>query len=216
MRTFAPMKNLFVALFVIIAMAACRNRSGAPAEQPSNSTVDSVAETGDSIKQGYLPVADLVKGDIRQVDSFAGGILQRNMIGKKKDSAYIQPAQFHRLAQNFLSAEFDSTGFQHAFSENSFMDESTGLLNFIYTPRKPSMPLRKVVVYISPGLATDQVNRLYMEKEWNDNDTAVSQKLTWKFKAYFMIVTIKQPRQGAVITNITQVIWRPDLFSEEL
>lgn len=216
MRTFAPMKNLFVALFAIITMAACRNRSAAPGEQPTRPTVDSVAEAGDSTKQGYLPIADLVKGDIRQVDSFAGGILQRHIIGKKKDSAYIQPARFHSLAQNFLPAELDSTSFQQAFSENSFMDESTALLNFIYTSRKPSIPLRKVVVYISPGLATDQVNRLYMEKEWNENDTLVSQKLTWKFKAYFMIVTIKQPRQGAVITHVTQVIWRPDLFSEEL
>jgi len=94
------------------------------------------------------------------------------------------------------------------------MDETTQMLNFIYTGKQPGWPLQNVMVYIKPSLATDQVNRVYMERAFTSGDTAVQQKLTWKMQEYFYIITMRQPKNGPAVTTMEKVIWDPQYFAE--
>jgi hypothetical protein len=175
-----------------------------------------VTATEDSVSTGsYLPVADFIRNDIIRVDSFSGGILKKGNINGKKDSSYIQLPVFHQLAKQFLLPELDSTSFHEHFTESSLMDQTTEMLNFIYTPKQADWPLRKVMVYITPGSTGDKVNRIYMEKEFTRGDTAFHQKLTWKCDAYFYIVSLSQPKNAPAVTSMEKVIWDPQYFSEE-
>lgn len=150
-----------------------------------------------------------------KVDSFAGGILRRTTINGKKDSGYIQPPVFRRLANQFLVPELlDSASFHEHFKESSLMDETTQMMNFIYTLKQPDWPLRNVMVYVKPSLQNDQVNRIYMEREFTSGDTAIQQKLTWKMQEYFYIITLRQPKNGPAVTSMEKVIWDPQQFAE--
>jgi hypothetical protein len=202
------MKRIYLFLPALFSLAlACKHhpKETAGANQP---TQDSLASGG------FLPVADFIRNDIAKVDSFAGGILRKVVINGKKDSTYIQPPVFHQLANQFLLPELDSTSFREHFKESSLMDETTQMLNFIYTGKQPGWPLQNVMVYIKPSLTTDQVNRVYMEREFASGDTVVQQKLTWKMQEYFYIITLRQPKNGPAVTTMEKVIWDPQHFAE--
>jgi hypothetical protein len=199
-------KFLLPALIVLVV--ACKHK---PKE-----SVATVPDSKDSVSSGsFLPVAEFIKSDITRVDSFSGGILLKANINGKKDSAYIQPPRFHQLANQFLLPELDSASFHEHFTESSLMDETTEMLNFIYTSKQADWPLKKVMVYVSPATTGDKVNRIYMEREFNRGDTAFHQKLTWKTGEYFYIISLQQPNNGPAVTSMEKVIWDPQYFSEE-
>jgi len=198
--------NLFLPALFLLALA-CKH-------QPKTTT-GTVQSTEDSLaSNSYLPVADFIKNDIAKADSFAGGIVRKVTINGKKDSTYIQPAVFHQLANQFLIPELDSASFKEHFKESSLMDETTQMLNFIYTGTRPGWSLQSVMVYIKPSLAIDKVNRVYMEREFTSGDTTVQQKFTWKMQEYFYIITLRQPKNGPAVTTMEKVIWDPQYFAE--
>jgi hypothetical protein len=199
--------NLLLPALILLAVA-CKHK-------PQESTgPDQPAE--DSVSAGrYLPVADFIKNDMVRVDSFSGGILRKMTINGKKDSSYIQLPAFHQAASIFLLPELDSASFHDHFKEHSLMDETTAMLNFIYTPTRPDGSLRNVMIYLTPSPAgNDKVNRIYMERDFTSGDTAVQQKLTWKMEEYFYILTIRQPKDGPTVTSMEKVIWDPQYFAE--
>jgi hypothetical protein len=197
--------NLLIPALLLLAVA-CKHK---PKDQ-------GVAATRDSTEiKNYLPVADFIRGDIARVDSFSGGIVRKIITnGKKKDSGFIQLPAFHQLANQFLLPELDSASFHEHFTENSLMDETTQMIQFIYSGKTAEWPMRNVMVYLKPSLNNDKVNRIYMEKEFTNGDTAIQQRFTWKMQEYFYIITVKQPKDGPAVTTMDKVIWDPQFFGE--
>ena len=202
------MKRIFLFLPALLLLAAaCKQKPKQP-EGTGQSTEDSLA-TG-----SFLPVADFIRNDIARVDSFAGGIVRKMTTNGRKDSTFIQLPVFHQLANQFLLPELDSTSFQAHFKESSLMDETSQMMNFIYSQKKPDLPLRSVTVYVKPSLQNDKVVRVYMERDFTSGDTAIQQKLTWKMQEYFYIITMRQPKKGPAVTSLEKVIWDPQHFGE--
>lgn len=199
------MKSILVVLLGMILCLSCKQKGA----QPENST------NADTTAESFMPVPDFLKEDLRKVDSFAGGIVLKTIRDEKMDSVFISPDELKTRSNAFMPEELDSVFFHREFTETSIMDETTSLLNFIYTA-KPGSPstVRKVVVYIAPSLATDKINRIYIEREFSRGDTVVSQKMTWKLRQYWMLA-----EEGAVPgkTNyrvVQKAIWDPTQFGE--
>lgn len=201
--------KLFTAIFLMTMLViSCKERSK-PA--PANNSQTAVADSTVS----YLPVQELLQADLQQIDSFAAGILKKTMRdGIRKDSVFIDNATLHQAANHFFLPELDSARFRQLFTESSLMDESTKLLNFIYTSNDQQLSLRKVVVYVAPSLSVDKANRIYLEKEFRQGDTLVRQKLTWKLQQYFYILTVKEPPTGSGTAIMEKYIWDPMLFAD--
>lgn len=198
---------LILAICTCMAIWSCKEKTAkAPAETPAT---DSATSPDKEIS--YLPVVDLIREDIRRVDSFSAGILYKKET-TRKDSSYIKPDEFKKMAEQFLLPELDSSKFQQLFGHESFMDETTEMINFIYPAKDTSTALRKVVVYIRPSLSVDKVNRIYMEKEFREGQDFVQQKLTWVIEKYFYILTIRHPQQGSPVTTVEKVIWDPQSY----
>jgi hypothetical protein len=197
--------NLLIPALLLLAVA-CKHK---PKDQ-------GVAAIQDSTEiKNYLPVADFIRNDIARVDSFSGGIVRKIITnGKKKDSAFIQLPVFHQLANQFLLPELDSASFHEHFTENSLMDETTQMIQFIYSGKTADWPMRNVMVYLSPSQASDKVSRIYMEREFTNGDTSIQQRFTWKMQEYFYIITVKQPKDGPAVTTMDKVIWDPQFFGE--
>lgn len=201
------MNRLLLLLLVATAIYSCGDKTKKPTE-PTTTTDPDTANT-------YMPITDLLHDDIRKVDSFAAGILRKANFNGKKDSAFVHLPDFHIAAQQFFLEELDSAYFRDSFEETALMDESTRMVNFIYTPENPSEPVRKVVVYVSPSLADDTIDRLYIEAGYTRGDTTIEKKLTWKMKKYFYVLTIKQPKEGKPVTTMEKLIWDPQHFGDE-
>lgn len=192
-----------------LAIFSCKEKPAkttAP-EQPSFPVPDQVIS--------YLPVGDLIREDIRRVDSFSAGILYKKE-GGIKDSAYIDTAKFNQLAARyFLVADLvDTAKFQQHFNQTSLMDETSGFLNFIYEAKNTETSLRKAVVYIKPSLNVDKVDRVYLETEFMEGETLVQQKLTWVMEHYFIILTIRHSPKGEAVSSIEKVIWDPQSYAD--
>jgi hypothetical protein len=199
------------ALFAILLIAtSCKQR----ASQAANDTTGKDSTAINDSTLAYLPVADLIREDLQRVDSFAGGILKKTTVNGKKDSVFIKLHELHQLAGAFLVPELEPAIFRKSFTESSIMDESTQLLQFIYTPNSPGSGLRNVVAYITPSNSGNTVSRIYMEREFAAGDTLVQQKLTWKTRQYCYIITIRQPRQGTPLTSVEKLIWDPVQFDQ--
>jgi hypothetical protein len=166
-------------------------------------------------EKSYLPLLALITHDLQQADANAGGILLRTRRGQKKDSSFISHADFKKEANRFLRPELDSVFFQDHYEETSLMDETTGMINFIYTPKSGTPAIQKVIVYIKPGLSTDQVNRIYLEIEEQEAGRNASLKMTWKMNGYFIIAASLLDGNGAEEIAVKKVIWNPEYFSEE-
>ena len=67
-------------------------------------------EEKDSIAN-FFPVHDYLLSEIRHVDSLPVGIMRYTTTGTHTDSGYIKTEEFHQLAQEFLSPEFEETQF---------------------------------------------------------------------------------------------------------
>ena len=197
-------------LLILVVVISCKNKAGQPAVNPAAG--DSTAVTDSNIT--YIPVANLIRAELKYIDSFAGGVLKKTTINGKNDSSFIKPAQLHQEAQAFLLPELEPEAFRKSFKETSFMDETTGFLQFIYTPTGSTPSLHSVIVYVDPTSTKNDVSRIYMEKEWSAGDTLVRQKLTWKMKQYFYIITIREPQSGTPVTSIEKLIWDPFQFHE--
>jgi hypothetical protein len=202
------MNRLLLLLLVAAGLYSC----GGDAEKPKEPATTANADTDTT---AHLPIAEFLRDDIRKVESFAGGILRKGNSGKKKDSTFIQLDEFQRRAQQFILKELDSAHFQQNFRQTSLMDETSRLLNFIYTPKDSVSPLQKVVVYVAPSLASDNVDRIYMETVSSRGDTLVEKKLTWKMRQYAYVLTIKQPATGDPITTMEKLIWDPQHFGDK-
>jgi hypothetical protein len=197
--------NLLIPALILLAVA-CKHK---PKNQDVVTTQDST-ET-----KSYLPVADFIRNDISRVDSFSGGIVRKIITnGKRTDSGFIQLPVFHQLANQFLLPELDSASFHEHFTESSLMDETTEMIQFIYSGKTSEWPMRNVMVYLNPSLASDKVSRVYMEKNFTNGDTSIQQRFTWKMQEYFYIITMKQPKSGPAVTTMDKVIWDPQFFAE--
>lgn len=202
------------ALLIALSILSCKNKPAAPAGGPA--AANEAARSGDSTAtSAYLPLIDILRQDIRQVDSFAGGILKKTNIQGKKDSAFIKPADFHAAVTGFLAPELETPVFRRSYTENSLMDESTNQIQFIYTANSPNPTVRQAVAYVSPSAgSSNQVNRIYLEKEWKAGDTIFQQKLTWKTRQYCYIITIRQAGTSPALHTIEKFIWDPTQFDQ--
>jgi hypothetical protein len=197
--------NLSILAIICMAIFSCK-------EKPARSPAAPTADTPDT-PITYLPVTDLVREDIRRVDSFAAGILHKKE-SDRKDSSYISQDEFKKLAAQFLAPELEPGKFEQLFSQESLMDETTGLINFIYPAKDTGSPIRKVVVYIKPSLSVDKVDRIYIEKDLKEGNDYVQQKLTWVIEKYFYILTIRHPEKGEPVTTLEKVIWDPQSYAD--
>lgn len=160
----------------------------------------------------YLPVNSFIQEERKKVESFAAGILKKTNDGRKQDSAFISFQEFLSLSQPFDLQGFDSAYFTNHYTENSFLEQSTGTVQFLYGAREATNPIPKIILYIQQKETGDKVDMIYIERNAVNGDTSVSRRLSWKLGHYFIIVTNKETNSGYRNTTTERVIWEASDF----
>jgi hypothetical protein len=192
------MKN-FSAFFLagsLLMATACGSPSSSPAVQKE-----------DSVSTSFLPVADYLRGEISNVDSTPLAIRKYITRDNRADSSFIQAEEFNQLAKEFLCPELAADIFSKNFSENSFMDKTTGYLTFTYSTRNKALPLQRVDVLAAPGPTTDKIKSIYLERTTPSGDTLIVKRMFWQTGRSFLILTSHQLPGKAPLVNQEKVVW---------
>jgi hypothetical protein len=189
-------------IILFVAIAACHQPSAPPPEA-------SAART-DSAQRNYFPVADYLREEIRYVDSMPLAIQKTAILDHHADSSFIRPAEFHRIAGEFLLPDLEKENLSKKFSENSFMDRATGYLTFTYFALDRGLPLQRVDVVAIPnpsGTGAAQVKSIFLQTSDLSGDTVVVRKMLWTAKKNLLIITSLQPREKPPVVRKLKVVW---------
>jgi hypothetical protein len=190
---------------MFVAAGSCHRKE--PPAQAQAQTQDA-SHPLDTAQKNFFPIADYIRTEISSVDSMPIAILKYNIENGRTDSAFVSSPVFHQMAQEFIMPDLDSAYFEKNYLQKTFMDESSGLLTFTYSPLNNAQPLRRADVLINTE-ANNQVKSIYLEKTFSSGDTVIIKKLLWRAKKSFLIITSLQPPQKSAIVRQVKAVWDP-------
>ena len=168
-----------VSLFCI----ACHHHT-----QTSTQSADSTLQS-DTTQKTYFPIADVLESEILEIDSTPVAIKKIVITGKRRDSAFIKPAEFNLLARKFLAPELRNGDFQKNFTETSFIDNSTQAATFTYSTTNRDLTLQRVDVIAMPQGSSHQIKSIYLETNRVSGDSSILEKMFWRTGKKFQIVS---------------------------
>ena len=184
----------------LLLLCACGNR-----QQPASASGE--PPKTDTTTDQFFPIADYLQSEIRYVDSTPLAILKSETFNDRKDSTFLTPAEFHRLASTFLLPGLDADSLKKNYTENSFSDKTTGYLTFTYSPKDKDLPLQRVDVVVSPGRGVDKVKSIYLERVARESDTLTVTKMYWEARHSFQVITSLQPAGKTPLFRQLKVVW---------
>jgi hypothetical protein len=197
------MKHLVVFCLTGLLFGACVNHN-----QATTTTKDSLAEADSTTqKNNFFPVADFLETEILAVDSAPLALCKYVVSKNQKDSAFISVPAFNTLARQFLPPELRDSGLEKNFTESSFADRATRSINFTYSPLNKNTPLQRVDVMTMAGPRAQEVRSIYLEKNRVAGDSVIVQKLLWRAKHSFQIITLTRVKGGPPIEEQVRVVW---------
>ncbi|RTL57143.1 MAG: hypothetical protein EKK37_13915 [Sphingobacteriales bacterium] len=155
-------------------------------------------------KKEFLPVIEFLAGEIKHVDTVPYTLVKYTTINDRTDSVIISRPEFRNMTKEFLEINIRDDKYKDNYEETSFADNSTGTLSFTYISKSPGIKLSKVDAYVNPE--SQKITRLYLERNYNGGDTAITKKLLWQTKGNFIIITIKNINNKESVVQ-EKIVW---------
>lgn len=155
-------------------------------------------------KKDFLPVIEFLTGEIKHVDTVPYTLVKYTTINDRTDSVIINRAEFRKITNEFLEINIRDDKYKDSYDETSFADNSTGTLSFTYVSKSPDIKLSKVDAYVNPE--SQKITRLYLERNYNNGDTAITKKLLWQTTGNFIIITIKNINNKESVVQ-EKIVW---------
>jgi hypothetical protein len=191
------MKKLILALLVTVIVCSCTNSGSTPADAVSKDTTSAPKE--------YFPVNDFIKNDISYADSFFTSFKKYTTINNKTDSLFIKPEEFKQLAAEFTGSELSKDALEKDYKETSFMDQATATFNYSTTNSK--LPIQRIDVLAKQGESFDKISSIYIEKTTVSGDTTIHEKMYWKTRKSFQVITETTIKAQLPTLNHYKVVW---------
>ncbi len=193
------MNKYCVIAAVIILFNACNARheeSAAPSIETENKA------------DSFFPVSSFLRGQMAILDSLPITPLHITTVNGKSDSAWVSKAKLKPLLQPFLASEIGETNLVKYFKETRFIDQSVNAVTFTYDPNgtpSDTSSLRHWDVYVNPEKGN--VTKVYIVREFIENDKKITNQLTWE--------TDKQAKISTILNNPdgTQELIKEDIFT---
>jgi hypothetical protein len=194
-------------LFTLAAtcLLACNNHTAEKTSTEEPTQKDSTVNT-----QGFFPITDFIAGEMRVIDSLQLPLSKSVTINKVTKQFAVTDAEFKWFAKNFLQPDINDPALRTHYTESSIADQSVPSIALTYTTTDQSLPVKKINVFIKPDpVSNDKVSAIFIEKAYNNGDTAISQKLYWKAGRNMQVTTEKVFRGKALPVEQVKIIWDP-------
>ncbi|MEY4552184.1 MAG: hypothetical protein RL099_512 [Bacteroidota bacterium] len=177
------MKPLFIACIVCMMAAACSN---------SKEESENLVATTDTIS--FYPLASYIKDQVKYFDSTRVRFSVVTTEGTIKDSISNQLAAIMPMIQSFMEADISDSIQKINYKESVFRDAGTASLNINYTPINTSAPIRNIDILMDDQ--TSLIKRLFIRKQFQTNDTTITEQLSWKTNEGFTTSISKEASNG--------------------
>ena len=182
------MKKYCLAAITLLIFLGCSN---------NNKRADASAIDSKNKIDSFFPVTSFIKGQILVLDSLPVNPLQLTISAKKNDSVWITKKELKPLLQPFLTPVITETNLTKYFKETRFNDQTLNAITFTYDPvgiLPDSIALRHWDIYINPE--TGFVTKIYLVKQFTENNQSLTQQLTWQTDKQAKISTIVNKPDG--------------------
>ncbi|MEY3675532.1 MAG: hypothetical protein RL731_694 [Bacteroidota bacterium] len=177
------MKPLFIACIVCMMVAACSN---------SKEESENLVATTDTTS--FYPLASYIKDQVKYFDSTRVRFSVVTTEGTIKDSISTQLAAIMPMIQSFMEADISDSIQKINYKESVFRDAGTASLNINYTPLNTSVPIRNIDILMDDQ--TSVIKRLFIRKQFQTNDTTITEQLSWKTNEGFTTSISKEASNG--------------------
>ena len=177
------MKPLFIACIVCMMAAACSN---------SKEESENLVATTDTTS--FYPLASYIKDQVKYFDSTRVRFSVVTTEGTIKDSISTQLAAIMPMIQSFMEADISDSIQKINYKESVFRDAGTASLNINYTPLNTSVPIRNIDILMDDQ--TSVIKRLFIRKQFQTNDTTITEQLSWKTNEGFTTSISKEASNG--------------------
>ncbi|MEN9976146.1 MAG: hypothetical protein RIR36_306 [Bacteroidota bacterium] len=177
------MKPLFIACIVCMMVAACSN---------SKEESENLVATTDTTS--FYPLASYIKDQVKYFDSTRVRFSVVTTEGTIKDSISTQLAAIMPMIQSFMEADISDSIQKINYKESVFRDAGTASLNINYTPINTSAPIRNIDILMDDQ--TSLIKRLFIRKQFQTNDTTITEQLSWKTNEGFTTSISKEASNG--------------------
>ncbi len=145
----------------------------------------------------FFPVTSFLRGQIFTLDSLPVTPLLTTTIKGKTDSQWLPAARLKPYFAPFLVPVIAETNLKEFFQETRFNDQTLNAITFTYDPATKipdSISLRHWDVYVDPDRGT--ITKVYLVKEFEENNQRYTQQLTWQTDQSAKISTILNTPDG--------------------
>ena len=177
------MKPLFIACIVCMMAAACSN---------SKEESENLVATTDTTS--FYPLASYIMDQVKYFDSTRVRFSVVTTEGSIKDSISTQLAAIMPMIQSFMEADISDSVQKINYKESVFRDAGTASLNINYTPINTSAPIRNIDILMDDQ--TSLIKRLFIRKQFQTNDTTITEQLSWKTNEGFTTSISKEASNG--------------------
>jgi hypothetical protein len=177
------MKPLFIACIVCMMAASCSN---------SKEESENLVATTDTTS--FYPLASYIKDQVKYFDSTRVRFSVVTTEGTIKDSISTQLAAIMPMIQSFMEADISDSVQKINYKESVFRDAGTASLNINYTPINTSAPIRNIDILMDDQ--TSLIKRLFIRKQFQTNDTTITEQLSWKTNEGFTTSISKEASNG--------------------
>jgi hypothetical protein len=189
------MKYLWVILFLITSLYACKNKLSRQPSNQANATTDSTK---------FYPLSDFIKEQITYVDLRDFVIYQKHSLASKTDSSIISKDQFKHLATTFLTLDISKQNQQQLYTETIFHDLSTASYTMNYKANQPSSLVKSMDILLDEQ--TKLAKRVFIVSERQNADSSFMERYSWTTNKQFQITKTVETAKGRSNETIT-VYW---------
>jgi hypothetical protein len=185
-----------ISIVATLTLQACNNSTSRDKEQ--------------KLPEAFFPVTDYIRSELKEIDSLNLPVTLYRKGAEGNDTTLLSTDECSRLAEGFLNPNLNDPDVAVHFTESSFADQSIPSVNFNYTTKEASMPLKRVdvVTQQSPSGA-DKVRSIYMEKQHMSGDTLVEEKLFGNADRYYQIIRTRSVPNAKPELSQWKVVWDP-------
>lgn len=156
----------------------------------------------------FLPVASILRGQIKDVDTSLYNIMKIET-KEKPETTFIKREEFKKYAADFLSLpDLTQKKWKGDYEEANFYDESLESFIHSYTATDEDLETRKqeVLTTQSPD-GQLHIKTIMAETYEEEKGTAVRKNLIWHVDRRFQVITTRQKKNGTEEVEKLQVIW---------
>jgi hypothetical protein len=189
------MKNMYVLTFTVsFFLIACKSKKDSKTDKSTNSSIS---------------VLSIFNGQVNHIDTSLYQVTRLDTKDGKTDTTYIRREDVRELAAPFLSLpDISRKDYEENYTEERFIDETQNSLSITATAKKEGLEILKQIIIVPiDDLASGKVQSIFIDRQVQQGDSSVEQKLFWQVNKFFQVGSIIQKDANAEQTKLLKVTW---------